>query len=73
MFQKPPPQFLPQNYIFFNYVLRERGSKDTFMYRLNIVLQNDPSVSQSVFTITEKAPTRAWLKAATSALTFKTL
>ena len=35
----------------------------------------DPSVSQSVFTITEKAPTRAfsWLKAPTSAFTFKTL
>ena len=36
---------------------------------------NDPSVSQLVFTITEKAPTRAfsWLKAPTSAFTFKTL
>ena len=36
---------------------------------------DDPSVSQSVFTITEKAPTRAfsWLKAPTSAFTFKTL
>ena len=35
----------------------------------------DPSVSQQVFTITEKAPTRAfsWLKAPTSAFTFKTL
>ena len=34
-----------------------------------------PSVSKSVFTITEKAPTRAfsWLKAPTSAFTFKTL
>ena len=34
-----------------------------------------PSVSQSVFTITGKAPTRAfsWLKAATTAFTFKTL
>ena len=32
-------------------------------------------VSHSVFTITEKAPTRAlsWLKAPTSAFTFKTL
>ena len=40
-----------------------------------LVLLNDPSVSQSVFTITEKAPTRAfsWLKAPTSAFTFKTL
>ena len=35
----------------------------------------DPSVSQSVFTITEKAPTRAffWLKAPARAFTFKTL
>ena len=33
-----------------------------------VVLQNDPSVTQPVFTITEKAPTRAfsWLKAATT-------
>ena len=36
---------------------------------------DDPSVLQSVFTITEKAPTRAfsWLKAHTRAFTFKTL
>ena len=36
---------------------------------------NDPSVPQWVFTITEKDPTRAfsWLKAPTSAFTFKTL
>ena len=36
-------------------------------------LHNDPSVSQPVFTITEKAPTRAfsWLKVPTSAFTFK--
>ena len=35
---------------------------------------NDPSVSQSVFTIKEKAPTRAfsWLKAPTCTFTFKT-
>ena len=40
-----------------------------------LVLWNDPSVSQSVFTITEKASNRAfsWLKAPTSAFTFKTL
>ena len=40
-----------------------------------LVLCSAPSVSQSVFTITEKAPTRAfsWLKAPTSAFTFKTL
>ena len=36
---------------------------------------DDPSDSQSVFTITEKAPTKAFscLKAPTSAFTFKTL
>ena len=36
---------------------------------------NDPSVSQLVFTITEKVPTMAffWLKAPTSAFRFKTL
>ena len=40
-----------------------------------IVLCNTPSVAQPVFTITEKAPTRAfsWLKATTSVFTFKTL
>ena len=40
-----------------------------------LVLCSAPSVPQPVFTITEKAPTRAfsWLKAATSAFTFKTL
>ena len=38
-------------------------------------LHNDPSVPQPVFTITEKAPTRAfsWFKVPTSAFTFKTL
>ena len=43
--------------------------------RSSLVLWNDPSVSQSVFTITEKAPTRAfsWLKAPNSAFTFETL
>ena len=42
---------------------------------LKLVLCSVPSVSQSVFTITEKAPTRAfsWLKAPTSAFTFKSL
>ena len=36
---------------------------------------NDQSVSQLVFTITEKAPTMAlsWLKAASNAFTFKNL
>ena len=40
-----------------------------------LVLCSAPSVSQSVFTITGKAPTRSfsWLKAPTSAFTFKTL
>ena len=40
-----------------------------------LVLCSAPSVSQSFFIITEKAPTRAfpWLKAPTSAFTFKTL
>ena len=39
------------------------------------MLCSAPSVPQVVFTITEKAPTRAysWLKAPTSAFTFKTL
>ena len=40
-----------------------------------LVSQIDPSVPQPVFTITEKAPTRAfsWLKVPTSAFTLKTL
>ena len=39
------------------------------------VLCSAPSVPQPVFTITEKAPTRAfvWLKASTSDFTVKTL
>ena len=43
--------------------------------RTRISATDDPLVSQSVFTITEKAPTRAfsWLKAPTIAFTFKTL
>ena len=42
---------------------------------LAIVLCSAPSVPQLVFTIMEKAPTRAfsWLKVPTSAFTFKTL
>ena len=42
---------------------------------VELVPQIDPSVPQPVFTITKKAPTRAfsWLKAPTSAFTFKTL
>ena len=42
---------------------------------LLVVLCSTPSVPQPVFTITEKAPTRAfsWLKVPTSAITFKTL
>ena len=43
--------------------------------RSALVLCIAPSVPQPVFTITEKAPTRAfsWLKVPTSAFTFKTL
>ena len=43
--------------------------------RLFLVLCSAPSVPQSVFTSTEKAPTRAfsWLRAPTNAFTFKTL
>ena len=42
---------------------------------VSISAADDPSISQSVFTITEKASTRAfsWLKAPTRALTFGTL
>ena len=44
-------------------------------HRVHTGAVDDPSVSKSVFTITEKAPTRAfsWLKAATTTFTFKTL
>ena len=44
-------------------------------FLLRVVLCSAPSVPQSVFTITEKAPTRAfsWLNAPTTAFTFKTL
>ena len=44
-------------------------------YTTQLMPQIDPSVPQPVFTITEKAPTRAisWLNAPTSAFTFKTL
>ena len=50
-----------------------RGSFRTCV--LLVVLCSAPSVPQSVFTITEKAPTRAfsWLKAPIRAFTFKTL
>ena len=43
--------------------------------KIKISAADIPSVSQSVFTITEKAPTRAfsWLSAPTSTFTFKTL
>ena len=43
--------------------------------QLQLVLCSAPSIPQPVFTITEKAPTRAfsWLKALTSAFTFKTI
>ena len=44
-------------------------------HRCGLVLCSAPTVPQPVFTITEKAPTRAfsWLKAPTSAFTFKKL
>ena len=44
------------------------GAADVGGRMKELVLSNDQSVSQSVFTITEKAPTRAffWLKAPTS-------
>ena len=44
-------------------------------HRCGLVLCSAPTVPQPVFTITEKAPTRAfsWLKAPTSAFTFKTI
>ena len=42
--------------------------------KCRLVLQNDPSVLQPVLTITERAPRAfSWLKAATTAFTFKTL
>ena len=51
------------------------ASRSAEWQEFRIVLCSDPSVSQSVFTITGKAPTRAfsWFKAPTSAFTFKTL
>ena len=47
----------------------------TPLHPTKLVLCSAPSVPQPVFTIAEKAPTRAfsWLKAPTSAFTFKTL
>ena len=50
-------------------------TQDVWRHCSILVPQIDPSVPQPVFTITEKAPTRAfsWLKAPTSAFTFKTL
>ena len=51
----------------------KRGEHGGAEYR--VVLCSAPSVPQPDFTITEKAPTRdfSWLKAPTSAFTFKTL
>ena len=51
------------------------GSCQASVWFICISAADDPSVSQPVFTITEKVPTRAfsWLKAATSAFTPKTL
>ena len=52
-----------------------RGLHQTPGLGTKLVLCSAPSVPQPVFTITEKAPTRAFsgLKAPTSAFTFKTL
>ena len=54
---------------------RSRSSCYEFHPALKTIAADDPSVSQSVFTITEEAPTMAfsWLKMPTSAFTFKTL
>ena len=52
------------------------GSCQASVWFICISAADDPSVSQLVFTITEKAPTRAisWLKAPTRrAFTYKTL
>ena len=48
---------------------------ESYSSRSWVVLCSAPSVPQPVFIIMEKAPTRAfsWLKAPTSAFTFKTL
>ena len=57
-------------------VLRLAGLMDCCkLHTAKISAADDPSVSKSVFTIMEKAPTRAffWLKVPTSAFTFKTL
>ena len=57
----------------------EHFSKNASPSHLEIILFvpriNSPSVSQSVSTVMEKAPTRAfsWLKVPTRAITFKTL
>ena len=55
--------------------LADREARRRLNNSATLVPQIDPSVQQPVFTITEKAPTRAfsWLKAATTAFTFKTL
>ena len=52
-----------------------RGGWSTCCSDFVLVLFSAPSVPQPVFTIREKAPTRAfsWLKAPSSAFTFKTL
>ena len=45
------------------------------MITTSAVAEDDPSISQSVFTITEKTPSRAfsWLKVPTGTFTIKTL
>ena len=61
---------------FYIAILQSYDSSPTiYCCMLRLVLCSAPSVPQPVFTITEKALTRAfsWLKAPTSAFTFKTL
>ena len=59
----------------YDYYGDEAGEAEGESMLARLVLCSAPSVPQPVFTITEKAPTRAfsWVTAPTSALTFKTL
>ena len=59
----------------YDYYGDEAGETEGESMLARLVLCSAPSVPQPVFTITEKAPTRAfsWVTAPTSALTFKTL
>ena len=57
------------------HALSSQGNEKILVYKWHLCCKTIHQFSQSVFTITEKAPTRAfsWLKAPTSAFTFKTL